>query len=113
MVGAGGDHFATRKVEAVPSAPWSLQAAYQMSPWSPNYTNSGIMAYNAFAGKGIVCGIGAGSGRALQFQHLTNYTTVASNPFSGGYHSGTLQWIKMANDATNIKCYESTTGGAT
>ena len=107
------DHFATRAVEAVPSTPWSIQIAYQLSPWQAEYINSGIYAYNSSTGKGIVCGAAAGSNQFLQFQELTSFTSVSGNPFQiAYYHSTGLLWVKMVNDGTNIYCYESTTSGA-
>lgn len=113
VTGSSGDNFATRIVEAVPSTPWSIQIAYQLTPWWADYGGSGVMAFNSTTGKGVVCGRGMGSSPFLQFQRLTSYTSVSTNPFQVGYVPGALLWIKMVNDGTNIKCSESTTGGVT
>ena len=111
--GTSGDNFATRIVEAVPSTPWSIAIAYQLTPWWVDYGGSGVAAFNSTTGKGVVCGRGMGANPFLQFQRLTSYTSVAANPFQVAYTPGALLWIKMYNDGTNIHCYESTTGSAT
>jgi hypothetical protein len=119
-VGTSGDNWATRRVEAVPSTPWSIQMAFQLTPWNMEYTNAGIVAFNSTSGAGVVCGIGSNvipstvPARVLLYQEWNSYTSInGSSPFLDAYLPGTLAWIKMYNDGTNIHCYESTTGGVT
>lgn len=108
-----GDDLATRTAMAVPTAPWSVMAAFQLTPYAISFTNSGVYAFNSTSGKGVICGVGGGSiGLQAVYQRWNTFTSIDANTAVFAYgHSSGITWIKMLNDGTNINCFESSSGG--